>query len=296
LQSDVFRLPRPAEFENELKPQPGVTQEEIGALLAQIRLQPRQVFARTERLGARITVRHGLQPRMLVVGSEGHHVPHRFQALVERQHAAVTIELELACEARKVPAAAMMIAVEGVHQVREPNGEPLTAQSTRVPLQSYANAAADLIAYIQLSDPDGMEWLVPRWVNEPIAQLIPLSWMPDREPILRPAVELDAADEVSPGLYSLDGSSFVRALRVQQRPTRRGRPRAIPEDLLPKVAAIYNEARAARLPPIPHVSAKFPHHSRSTIERAIAAARQARLIPPVGAKAAARTGAGHSLS
>jgi hypothetical protein len=249
---------------------------------------------------------------MVIVGSEWHRVPHRFQALIEPEAALMTTELELVCEAgsrrgRLVDAhgvsdtshelarddrpsgssSGIVIGVESVHHWRVPRGRPLTAQGTRVPLQAYANVAADLIAYIQLADEDNdIEWLVPRYVNEPIARLLPLSWMPDREPIRQPSIELGPDDQVAPGLYCLDESSFVRALRAQQLPKRRGRHRIFDDSRLPEMAALYNRARAEGAKPVQRLRSAFPHASRRTIDRAIDAARREGLIPPVGSGSA----------
>jgi hypothetical protein len=131
-------------------------------------------------------------------------------------------------------------------QQRDPDHDALTSASLRVPLKRYADEAANLISYIQQRDWTGLAWLVPRFVNEPIAYVMPLSWVPELEPLMRPALALTPSDEVQPGLYSLTSRSFLHAYRSQPniaRQRQRGRTPIIPDEQLDALALIFNTAQ-----------------------------------------------------
>lgn len=263
---------------------PEVPKERQLELAARLPGQPRDVTAELPGIGI-VTATHGLSPSMYVVGSAGHHLPDRFSARIQPIAGSMTVDLELACEGT-AHAPTIAIGVEGVRLRRGPDHDALTTRSIRITLQTYATAAADLISYVELADDLGMRWLAPRYVNEPMARLIALSWRPELQPVRHPTITLSPREEQSPGLYCLDTSSFVRAYRAQPRPSRGqpGRRKAIPDATLPRIASLFNEARQNHRPAIAHIKSAGIHASDRTIQRAVHDARQQGLIPPIGGR------------
>ena len=255
---------------------------ERARLIALYPYQPREVTAHVAGLG-QVTARHAMDWRAMIIaqGVGEHHVPDRFTATVRPELGLLTIELELVCQTDNT-SPSIVVGVESVRFSRDPRHDGLTTSSLRVPLKKYADEATNLISYIEQRDWTGLAWLVPRFVNEPIAYVMPLSWDPALEPLNRPALALRPSDEVQPGLYGLSARSFLRAYREQPniaRRIRRGRTPTISDTQLPALAQTFNNAQRA---PVVAVEHAFPHHPRRTIDRAIRRARDMGSTPPAG--------------